>query len=93
MIKDGKVWELTDELNKVDVESSHGATTSQMKWHLKPTTEQNPKNIILRCCANDINDDSETQMIAEKIIKLAKSITKSCNSNVTASRIFPDMIS
>ena len=76
MIKDGKVWKLTDELNKVDVKSSHGATTSQMKWHLKPTTEQNPTNIILRCCTNDINDDSETQMIAEKIIKLAKSITK-----------------
>ena len=75
MIKGGQVWELTDELNKV-VKSSHGATTSQMKWHLKPTTEQNLKNIILRCCTKDINDDSESQMIAEKIIKLAKSIAK-----------------
>lgn len=76
MIKGGQVCELTDELNRVVVKSSHGATTSQMKWHLKPTTEQNLKNIILRCCTKDINDDSESEMIAGKIIKLTKSITK-----------------
>ena len=46
IIKDLKGWELSDELNKVVEKSFRGATISQMKWHVKPTTEQNPKNII-----------------------------------------------
>ena len=41
MIKDAKVWALTDESYKVVAKSFRGATTSQMKWHLKPSTEQN----------------------------------------------------
>ena len=56
---------------------------------LKPTTEQNPKNIILHCSTNDINDDSEPQNIAEEIAELAKSIAKDCDSNATASGIVP----
>ena len=60
-----------------------------MKWHVKPTTEQNPKNIILHCGTNDINDDSDPQNIAEEIVELAKSISKDCNSNVTVSGIVP----
>ena len=89
IIKDVKGWELTDDSNKVVVKSFRGATTSQMKWHVKPTTEQNPKNIILHCGTNDINDDSDPQNIAEKIVKLAKSITKDCNSNTTVFGIAP----
>ena len=34
--------------------------------------EQNPKNIILHCGANDINDDSDLQYIAKETIELAK---------------------
>ena len=49
IIKDVKAWELTDDSNKNVVKSFRGATTSQMKWHVKPTLEQNPKNIILHC--------------------------------------------
>ena len=60
-----------------------------MKWHVKPTTEQNPKNIILHCGINDINDDSDPQNVAEEIVELAKSISKHCNSNVTVSDIVP----
>ena len=60
-----------------------------MKWHVKPTAEQNPKNIILHCGTNDINDDSDPQNIAEKIVELAKSVLKDCNSNVTVSGIVP----
>ena len=60
-----------------------------MKWHAKPTTEQNPKNIILHCGTNDINDDSDEQNIADEIVDLDKSISKDCNSNVTASGIVP----
>ena len=60
-----------------------------MKWHVKLTTEQNPKNIILHSGANDINDDSKSQNIAEEIVELVKSVTKDCNSNVTASGIVP----
>ena len=60
-----------------------------MKWHVKPTTEQNPKNIILHCGANDINDDSDLQNVAEEIVELAKSISKDCNSSVTVSGIVP----
>ena len=45
IIKDVKGWELSDELNKIVEKSFRRATTSQMKWHVKPTTEQNPKNI------------------------------------------------
>ena len=52
-IKDVKGWELTDESNKVIVKSFLGGTTSQMKWHVKPTTEQNPKS-ILNYRTNDI---------------------------------------
>ena len=38
IIKDVKGWELTDDSNKVVVKSFRGATTSQTKWHVKPTT-------------------------------------------------------
>ena len=74
IIKDVKGWELTDDSNKVVVKSSRGGITSQMKWHIKPTTEQNPKNIILHCGTNDTNDDPDPQNIAEEIVELAKSI-------------------
>ena len=50
---------------------------------------QNPKNIILHCGTNDINDDSDEQNIADEIVDLDKSISKDCNSNVTASGIVP----
>ena len=89
IIKDVKGWELTDDSNKVVVKSFRGATTSQMKWHVKPTTEQNPKNIILHWGTNNINDESDPQNIAEEIVELAKSISKACNSNVTVSGIVP----
>ena len=64
IIKDVKSWELTDELSKVAEKSFWRATLSQMKWHVKHTTEQNPKNIILHCVTNNINNDSEPQNIA-----------------------------
>ena len=60
-----------------------------MNWLVKPITEQNPKNIILHCGTNDINDDSDPQNIAEEIVELAKSISKDCSSNVTVSSIVP----
>ena len=81
--------ELTDDSNKRVVKSIRGATASQMKWHVKPTTEQNPKNIILYCSANDINDESDPQNVAEEIAELAKSMSKDGNSNVTVSGIVP----
>ena len=89
IIKDLKDWKLTDESNKVVLKSFRGAITTQMKWHVKLTTEQNPKNIILYCGTNDINDDTDLENIAEEIVELAKSITKDCNSNVTISGIVP----
>ena len=89
IIKEVKGWELTDDSNKVVVKSFRGATTSQTKWHVKSTTEQNPKNIILHCSTSDINDDSDPQNIAEEIAELAKSISKDCDSNVTVSGIVP----
>ena len=60
-----------------------------MKWLVKPTTEQNPKIIILYCGTNDINDDSDLQNIAEEIVELAKLISKDCNSNVTVPGFVP----
>ena len=60
-----------------------------MKWHAKPTTKHNPKNINLHCGTNDINGDSDQQNIAEEIVELAKSIIKDCNSNITVSGIVP----
>ena len=89
IIKDVKGWELTDDSNKAVVKSFRGDTTSQMKWHVKQTTEQNPKNIILHCGTNDINGESDPQNIAEEIVELAKPISKDCNSNVTVSGIVP----
>ena len=89
LIKDVKGWHFIDESNKVVVKYFHGATISQMKWHVKPTTEQNAKDIILHCGTNDTNDDSEPQNIAKDIAKVAKSIKKNCNSNVTVSCIVP----
>ena len=58
-----------------------------MKGHIKPTTEGNPKNIILHCGTNDINDESDPQNVAEEIVEPAKSISKDCNSNITVSGI------
>ena len=53
------------------------------------TKTKYPKNIILHCGTNDINDDSDLQNIVEEIVELAKSISKDCNSNVTVSGIVP----
>ena len=50
---------------------------------MKPTTERNPKNIILYYGTNDINDDVELLNIDEEIVELAKSIKKDRSSNVT----------
>lgn len=75
IIKDVK-GEPTDESDKAVVRSSRGATISQIKWHMKPTTEQNPKNVILCCGTNDINGVVELLNIAEVIVQLAKSIKK-----------------
>ena len=69
IIKDAKAWELTDESNKVVVKSFRGATKTK---HLKPSTEQNPENIILHCGNNDRNDDSDPQNVAKEIAELAK---------------------
>ena len=87
IIKNVKGWELTDESNRVVVKPFRGATISH--GTNKPTTEQNPKNIILHCGTSYINNDSEPQNIAEEIVKLAKSVAKDCNSNVTVSGIAP----
>ena len=84
-----KGWKLSDDWNKVVVKSFRGATFSQIKRHVKPATEQNPKNIILHCRTNDINNDLDPQNIAEEIVELAKSKAKDCNSNVTVSGIVP----
>ena len=59
------------------------------EWHVKPTTEQNQKSNILHCGTNDINYDSYPRNIAEEIVKLTKSVTKDCNSNLTVSGIVP----
>ena len=66
-----------------------GAATSQMKWHVKPTTKQIPKSIILSCSTNNINDDPDPQNIAEEILELAKSISNDCDNHVTVSGIVP----
>ena len=66
-----KGWELTDELNKVAVRFFRGATTSQVRWHVKPTIEKIRKSITLHCGTND----SKPQNIAEEFVELAKSIT------------------
>ena len=61
-----------------------------VKWHVKPTTIQNPKNVILHCGTNDINDDSDPQNIAEEIVELPRyqyQLSKDCNSNMTVSSI------
>ena len=84
-----KGWELTDESNKDVAKSFRRAIPSQMKWTVKPTTEQNSKYIILHCGINDINDNSEPQNITTEILKLGISITKDCSRNVTVSGIFP----
>ena len=60
-----------------------------MKWHVKPTTEQSPKNVILHCPTNYINDDSVPKNIAQQLAKLAKTVTKNCINNVTVSSIVP----
>ena len=49
----------------------------------------NPKNIILLCGTNHINNDSDPQNIAGEIVELARSISKDCNSNVTVSGFVP----
>ena len=89
IIKEMKGQGLTDDSSKVVVKSFRGTTTSQMKWHVKPTKEQNPKNIILHCGTNDINAYSDPQNIAKEIVEQAKSTSKDCNSNVTVSGIVP----
>ena len=45
IIKDVKGWQLPYKSNKAVVKFFRGATNSQMRWHVKPTTKQNPNNI------------------------------------------------
>ena len=46
IIQNVKVWELTGESNKAVAKSFRVANTSQMKWLVKPPTEENLKDII-----------------------------------------------
>ena len=45
-----------------------------MHWHVKPTIEKKPENIIVHCGTNDISKDADLEKIAADIINLSESV-------------------
>ena len=66
---------------------------SQKKWHVKPTTEQNPKNIILHCGTNDVNDDSGPQKQLKKLLNWPNQHQKIVTVTLLSMVLFQDMVS
>ena len=76
MVKDLKVWELSNEKQEVVVKFFRGAKTSHMHWHAKSTIEKKPENVIIHCGTNDISKDTDPGKIVTDIINLPKSVKK-----------------
>lgn len=56
--------------------------------------EQNTKNIILHCGTNDINDESQLQIVAKETIAMIKSTIKNVKTVIQLSLVlFVDMVS
>lgn len=56
-----------------------------MRWHIKPTTEKTPENIIIHCDTNDMGKHVDPQKIAADIINLSKSACEESGSNLIIS--------
>ena len=86
MVKDLKGWELSDEKAHVVVKSFSRAHTNHMKWHVKPTIEQKPENIILHCGRYQ-RSQRRFRSFYNNIMNLGISIIEESNSNLIISEL------
>ena len=87
MVRDMKGWELSNKNHHVVVKTFRGVNTSKMKWHVKPTIEENPENVILVCGTNNLTESSDPNTVANEIFELGMTIVNESNSNLVISSI------
>ena len=81
VVKDVKVWKLSDDKNKVVVKHFSGAKTKDMESYIIP----NPETIIIHSGTNDLKSDSSPEEITRDIIKLTTSCKTQTNKVILSS--------
>ena len=89
MVKDLKIWEISNDKQKVVVKYFRGAKTSHITWHAKPTIKKPPESIIIHSGTNDISKVVDPEKIAADIIHLSKSDSEEKGSNVIIPGLVP----
>ena len=87
IVKDVKVWKLSDEKNKVMVKHFIGAKTKDMESYVIRILEQNPETIIIHPGTNDFQSDNSLEEIAQDIINLTTSCKTQTNKVILSSII------
>ena len=91
LLKDVKGYEMNKATNyaaNIYVKSFPGATVEDMASYVIPTKKRNPDIAILHCGTNDLNKSDEPRLIANNIIKLAKSM-HTTTSTILVSALIP----
>ena len=57
LVKDVKVWNLSDENNKVVKKHFSGANTYEMKSYIQPAISNNPEYLLLHCSTNGLRQN------------------------------------
>ena len=70
------------------VKSFPGASVEDMASYVIPTKKHNPNIAILHCGTNDLSKSEEPRLIANNIVKLAKSMHTN-NSTIVVSALVP----
>ena len=91
LLKDVKSFEMNKAANhdvNIYVKSFPGASVEDMASYVIPTKKHNPNIAILHCGTNDLSKSEEPRLIANNIVKLAKSMHTN-NSTIVVSALVP----
>ena len=72
--------------HRVVVKSFSGASTSDMKHHIKPTLHKAPRQIVLHIGTNDLRD-TKPEAVADNIADIARQIQNESDAKVVISEL------
>ena len=71
------------------MKSFSGASTSDMKDHIKPTLRKAPQQIVLHIETNDLRD-TKPEAVADNIVDIARQIENESDAKVVTSELVTD---
>ena len=74
--------------HRVVVKYFSGASTSDMKHHIKPTLHKAPQQIVLHIGTNDLRD-TKPEAVADNIVDIARQIENESDAKVVISELVP----